>query len=149
MPANYPSHIDIRKTTTAGFGTFTSKEISAGQLIFKVERPLVVVLDFPRLSDTCEWCLKNVQDGTDGGRSLKACTGCKVVRYCSKVGVRLSPIYSMIVCYGLGEKYELWSALNTRTSTVQFSLIRYMSSTIRIIQFITAVEEKMQAWVPF
>ena len=87
MPPPYPPHIETRKTATAGFGLFTSEEIPAGQLIFAVERPLIVELDSARLTDTCGWCLKNVQDGAGEAVNLKACTGCKVLRYCSKVGV--------------------------------------------------------------
>jgi len=89
MPAIYPplpDNIQIRSTANAGFGLFTTEPIPAGRLISQIERPLITVLDSARLIDTCEWCLRVVQGGDGGCGSLKACTGCKVVRYCSKVG---------------------------------------------------------------
>jgi len=81
-----PANLKLRPTANAGLGLFTTEALPAGHLISQIERPLITVLDSARLTDTCEWCLRVFQ-GDDGNcASLKACKGCKVVRYCSKVG---------------------------------------------------------------
>lgn len=89
MPAVYPplpKHIQLRPTVNAGLGLFTIEALPAGHLIAQIERPLITVLDSARLTDTCEWCLRVVQGDDGSSASLKACTGCRIVRYCSKVG---------------------------------------------------------------
>lgn len=85
MSSSYPSYITVKAAGSTGSGCFTSKEIPSGQLIFDIERPFIVTLDSARLIDTCERCLINAQGNDESGSSLKACTGCNVVRYCSKV----------------------------------------------------------------
>lgn len=95
MTSTLPAHIFHQKTPNAGTCLFTSKEISAGELIFRLERPLVSVLDSVRLRDTCEACLQWMPESAPGDEEignrederkiLKDCLGCKVVRYCSKV----------------------------------------------------------------
>ena len=82
-----------KKTESAGNGLFASKDIPAGDLILRVNRPLVTVSDSPHLNDTCSNCCIWVPQGqaaaVGNGKekvTLKACTGCKIVRYCGKVG---------------------------------------------------------------
>jgi len=89
MPVIYPpipANIRLRPAANAGLGLFTTEALPAGHLISQIQRPLITVLDSARLTDTCEWCLRVVQGGDGSCASLKTCTGCKVVRYCSKVG---------------------------------------------------------------
>ena len=91
MALSLPVHITARIIPSQGTGLFTSKRIEAGELVFKVERPLITVLDSARLRSCCEWCLTSGHEGeclddADVGVRLRACTGCRVVRYCSKVG---------------------------------------------------------------
>ena len=91
-----PAHIYTKPASNnAGNGLFTSKGLSAGEEILRIDRPLVSVLDSPHLKDACSNCYVWVpengvgQFGEEGGitTKLKACQGCKVDRYCSKVGL--------------------------------------------------------------
>lgn len=87
------TNIYSKKTKNAGNGLFASKDIPAGDLILRVDRPLLAVLDSPHLNDACSNCFVWVPRGgaaADGDErdnvTLRACTGCKIVRYCGKVG---------------------------------------------------------------
>lgn len=89
-----PAHISPQETPDAGNCLFSSKEIAAGELVFHIDRPLALALDEPRLRETCEGCLRwmngnsmgDDDDDDDDAKRLKDCLGCKVVRYCGKVG---------------------------------------------------------------
>jgi len=84
----------VEPSPVAGNGLFASEDIGEGELIFRVARPLVGVLDLPRLADTCSYCFRScqpsvtaddeVQHGLDKAR-VSLCTGCRAVGYCSKV----------------------------------------------------------------
>ncbi|KAI2787533.1 hypothetical protein POX_f07902 [Penicillium oxalicum] len=65
-----------------GNGLFATKDIQIGQDVVHAKVPFVAVLDSPRLDDTCAGCFgkRQMETGTD----LKACTGCRVVRYCDR-----------------------------------------------------------------
>lgn len=87
------ANVYSKKTKDAGNGLFASKDIPAGDLILRVDRPFLAVLDSPHLNDACSNCFVWVPKGgaAAGGDErenviLRACTGCKIVRYCSKVG---------------------------------------------------------------
>lgn len=91
---NLPSHIYIKVApNNAGKGLFSSKAINASEEILRVERPLVSVLDSPHLKDACSNCYAWAPDngvgqfGEEKGTEIKlrACQGCKIDRYCSKV----------------------------------------------------------------
>ena len=71
--------------------------------MFRIDRPLALALDAPRLRETCGQCLQwTSTDSTgleDGGggiftpvgadiKKLRDCMGCKVVRYCGKVSLQ-------------------------------------------------------------
>ena len=81
-----------QQTAYAGTGLFASKGIPAGELVIRINDPLVSVPDSPHLTDTCSNCFAWVPKGQAGAEDeylsveLKACTGCKIVRYCGKVG---------------------------------------------------------------
>lgn len=91
--------VEVRSSPIAGAGRglFALKDFAPGDLVLSLERPYVAELDIDRLSDTCAWCFQ--RGATDANeRSLsqnlglpagfietKACTGCKRVRYCSKI----------------------------------------------------------------
>ena len=92
----YEDSIQLRQTADAGIGLFTPSSIPAGELIFQVNAPFASVLDTPHLKDACARCFVWVpeEQGTDSSSTidaeqstvkLKACTGCKIVKYCSKV----------------------------------------------------------------
>ena len=82
-----PSHIQQRFISHAGNGLFTIKAIDAGEEVLRVERPLVAVLNQGQLVRVCEWCFIWVPEGEAKAKTkLRACQGCRIVRYCSKVG---------------------------------------------------------------
>ena len=81
-----------QKSTIAGRGLFASEDISAGAQIFSIARPLVAVLNTPRLTECCSNCFAGVatpftSDGAYGAVApeVKACSQCKLLRFCSKV----------------------------------------------------------------
>ena len=91
---NQPSLVTVRKASNdAGNGLFASEPLGAGEEILRIDRPLVSVLDSPHLRDACSNCYVWVPEGAVGqfGEEkgtqvkLKACQGCKINRYCSKV----------------------------------------------------------------
>ncbi|KAF1986252.1 SET domain-containing protein [Aulographum hederae CBS 113979] len=87
MPDEF--HAQVQGSSTAGNGLFATKDIPAGGLIFRKTRPLIGVLDIGHLADTCSNCFVWTQDHsllepTDVPKEVKACTGCQVLRYCSK-----------------------------------------------------------------
>jgi SET and MYND domain-containing protein len=69
----------------AGTGIFAATNISVGGTVMLVQRPFVAVLDTERLQDTCSGCLGQHHCKRDVNVELKACTGCRVVKYCNKV----------------------------------------------------------------
>jgi hypothetical protein len=89
-------HAVIRTTTVNGTGKwttkspkglFTTRDLPPGTEIFTVERPLVSMLNKERLEDCCANCYKSFSEVPGGLEALKACTGCKQVRYCGKVSI--------------------------------------------------------------
>ena len=85
------AHIAQSRIKSAGSGLFATKNIEAGELIFTLDRPAVAALDSASLPNVCSNCFVSASGITAlyGGSSedvtLKACTGCKTLRYCSKV----------------------------------------------------------------
>lgn len=84
----------------SGKGLFGTRDIGPSEVIFKLSRPLVTSLDTPALDYTCEWCFEGTgeaalgqspvdQEGHSGFTTreikLSRCTGCRLVKYCSKV----------------------------------------------------------------
>lgn len=106
-PPTPECNVEVRPSPTAGNGLFATKDIPAGSTILLTARPLIGELDLPRLQDSCHncfmWAYKaakgcavhatqgNKEPGchgceNEGGNpGVKACTGCKKVKYCSKV----------------------------------------------------------------
>jgi SET and MYND domain-containing protein len=66
-----------------GNGLFATANMEPGDTVLHIEAPFVAVLDSPRLEDTCGGCFGKRQVET--GSELKACTGCRVVKYCDRV----------------------------------------------------------------
>lgn len=90
--AGPPSYVEARKTGYAGNGLFARIAVPAGEELLRVGRPLVAALDSPQLRTCCANCFvsaynQSQDEGAIAGEwELKACLGCQVVRYCSKVG---------------------------------------------------------------
>jgi hypothetical protein len=88
---NETSNVTIQPSLTAsGNGLFATKHIPAGSTILVKSRPLVGELDIERLRDSCHGCFVwrfgvDVDDERKGRVVVKVCTGCRKVRYCSKV----------------------------------------------------------------
>jgi hypothetical protein len=104
-------HVEVRPSSTSGNGLFATKDIPAGSTLLLKTRPLIGELDLPRLEESCHNCFMWTQKAvkacaihahepdrypgkypdcpdcqTEGQViGVKACTGCKKVRYCSKV----------------------------------------------------------------
>lgn len=106
MPSVPECHVEVRPSPTAGNGLFATRDIPAGSTILIKARPLIGELDLARLQDTCHncflWAYKATKScpihGTQGPvpdcpgcaeesqhPEVKSCTGCKKVKYCSKV----------------------------------------------------------------
>lgn len=71
-----------------GSGLFALCSISPGTELIRIDSPLTAVLDSARLADTCAGCYdsRRAPDAAGNPGELKACTRCRVVRYCGKVG---------------------------------------------------------------
>jgi hypothetical protein len=78
------SNVIIKDSPIAGNGLFATKKIVPGDLVLSISRPAVAALDAARLEDTCTNCFTWDKDS---GEKIKKCLGCRVVGYCSKVGV--------------------------------------------------------------
>ncbi|KAJ5347130.1 zinc finger protein [Penicillium brevicompactum] len=65
-----------------GNGLFATTDMNPGDTVLHIEAPFVAILDSPRLEDTCAGCFGKRQVET--GSELKACTGCRVVKYCDR-----------------------------------------------------------------
>lgn len=68
-----------------GNGLFATGDITVGGDVVHAKTPFVAVLDSPRLEDTCSGCFGKRQ--MEGNSDLKACTGCRVVKYCDRVSL--------------------------------------------------------------
>ncbi|KAI4731881.1 SET domain-containing protein [Aureobasidium sp. EXF-10728] len=109
-PPTPECNVEVRPSAIAGNGLFATKDIPAGSTILLKARPLIGELDLSRSHDSCANCFlfsqKDVRacpihkaeadrlgryPGCSGCQSegealtVKACTGCKKVKYCSKV----------------------------------------------------------------
>lgn len=77
----------------SGWGLYANSDIAARDPIISLQRPLVISLDISRLKDTCYLCmgyhseLSRHPEAADRAEEskLQICSGCHVVRYCSKV----------------------------------------------------------------
>lgn len=76
-----------------GNGLFATADIKIGEDVLHGKVPFVAVLDSPRLEDTCSGCFGKKQ--MEGGAELKACTGCRVVKYCDRVSL-IHSVYLML-----------------------------------------------------
>ena len=100
LMATLPSRTYTQKTSDAGTSLFASDAILPGVEILRVERPLVSVLDTAHLQDTCSecnlWFPESGHDQRPPSERLKTCLGCRVTRYCCKVGFLF--LFYVIVC---------------------------------------------------
>lgn len=97
-PSAIKMQVEVRESdiSDAGRGLFALKNFEPGDAVLRLDRPHIAELDMDRMKDTCAWCfLRDATDPMDrklsdqqhlptGFVEIKACTGCKKVRYCSK-----------------------------------------------------------------
>ena len=72
------NHSDTVKDPVLGNGLAASKDLSAGEPIIKISEPFLIVVEKDALEKVCSFCLIE-----SDASSLKRCTVCKVVRYCT------------------------------------------------------------------
>jgi hypothetical protein len=72
------NHSKVVKDPVLGNGLAAGKDLTAGELIIKISEPFLIVVEKDALEKVCSYCL--IESETS---SLKRCTGCKVVRYCT------------------------------------------------------------------
>lgn len=86
-----PVQVHTQTSPDAGTGLFASDAIPPAVEILHIRRPLVSVLDSSHLRDTCSECILCLpENGTDRepqSKGLKTCQGCKINKYCCKVGL--------------------------------------------------------------
>jgi hypothetical protein len=73
-----------------GNGLFATQKIAPQSQILFIARPLLIALESAKLPTHCYFCYKSTVDpintlAVDAGRTLKTCTGCKVVKFCDRV----------------------------------------------------------------
>lgn len=90
MPPSSPILFEERKTSNGGRGYFAVQDLLPGDEALQVNEPLAYALNTKDLVVSCESCLITRSDESrekerGKGLELKACTGCRVVKYCSKV----------------------------------------------------------------
>ncbi|KAF2210233.1 hypothetical protein CERZMDRAFT_45763, partial [Cercospora zeae-maydis SCOH1-5] len=92
------ANVEVKKSgiDNAGRGLFAKKDFEPGDVVLSLDRPYVAELDTSRLSDTCAWCFLKGVTAEERAKAValglpasnietKQCTGCKRVRYCSKI----------------------------------------------------------------
>ena len=75
---------EIRETKDAGRSLFARKAFKAGSILLQVD-PHVAILDKAHLPILCSKCMLDQPEVT-----LRRCSSCKVVYYCSEVGLIVS-----------------------------------------------------------
>ena len=94
MPLSAPPSVVMRTIPRPapdgmGNGLFATEAVEVGEDVVHAKIPFVAVLDSPRLDDTCSGCFGRRQ--MEGDTELKACTGCRVVKYCDRVSLLPEP----------------------------------------------------------
>ena len=79
-----------RATSTSGRGIFAATDLRSSSLVLQDSEAFVAALDSPHLTNACAWCFVYLGEANPEDHiKLSACSGCKIVRYCSKVRVLL------------------------------------------------------------
>ncbi|PGH10788.1 hypothetical protein AJ79_05261 [Helicocarpus griseus UAMH5409] len=73
---------ESKETGDKGLGLFATSHLRPGDNVFAITANFATVLDTDRLADTCSNCFATVGDEVNPDLTLKACTGCRVVKYC-------------------------------------------------------------------
>ncbi|TAQ89569.1 hypothetical protein B7494_g2119 [Chlorociboria aeruginascens] len=73
------NHTIIIKDAELGTGLATSVDLESGDVILRITNPFLTIVENATLDRVCSQCLFGYE-----AEELKKCTGCKIVRYCSK-----------------------------------------------------------------
>lgn len=115
-------NLDVSSVSTPlGRGLVSPQSVSAGALLLRLD-PLISVLDDPLLDKACSTCFvisKSMDDTV--GQDLLKCTGCGIMRYCSKV----SPKSKAVDNKDMSKK----RLENTSFERMQISTIEFKYST--------------------
>jgi hypothetical protein len=86
------SLVEIKQSSIAGRGVFAKIDLKPYTRVLLSLRPLLHAVDAAHVIDTCSWCFRTNTPPTsdddlpnDVVIDNKACTGCKYLRFCSKV----------------------------------------------------------------
>lgn len=109
-----------------GNGLFATEALKVGEDVLHAKTPFVAVLDSPRLDDTCSGCFGRKQ--MEGNAELKACTGCRVVKYCDRVSPLSTKRELFILGFDIGFSSQVESCQNFTASTDVF----YRPANLRI-----------------
>ncbi|RDL38590.1 SET protein [Venustampulla echinocandica] len=72
------NHSKLTKDPVLGNGIAATKDLDAGEVVICINEPFVTVVEKDALERVCSYCMLEHETS-----SLKRCTRCKVVRYCS------------------------------------------------------------------
>lgn len=76
-------------TGSAGDGMLSIRRIEPGEVVFALDRPLLIALDNSKLDSACSNCLACKVTAASlfepDPLRLQTCAGCHTLRYCSKV----------------------------------------------------------------
>ncbi|KAI1611569.1 SET and MYND domain-containing protein [Exophiala viscosa] len=84
------TNVYTRRTPGRGNATFCSKNVKAKSQLMYVAKPLIVALETAELLTHCYFCFRTSGESglpsysLEQARSLKTCSGCKVVRFCDQ-----------------------------------------------------------------
>lgn len=90
MTTTKHSDVEIRPSEVARNGLFATKAVKQGDIIWLRSRPLIAELKSEQLLDSCANCFLGPTEAELKAYEptvpfVTACTGCRKVRYCSKV----------------------------------------------------------------
>lgn len=75
--------IQVKASRVAGEGVFALKGVEAGKTLLVLERPQYAAIDISKLHEVCSNCF--ILSEQAPGSQVKACVGCHILHYCSKV----------------------------------------------------------------
>ncbi|MCJ1249215.1 hypothetical protein MMC30_006438 [Trapelia coarctata] len=102
------SHAYTGSAGPAGTGLFAARDFEAGELVLRLEREVVSVLDSGRFGVACERCFLTEEDGEedDVEVKLKKCGGCGVVKFCGEVGCKIEEEAGIVKCQTTSWKHH-------------------------------------------
>jgi hypothetical protein len=80
-------HAEVQKSGVdeKGHGLFATRDLAAGDRIYTASRPLLAAVERDKLDSTCSNCYW-AENVNEVGKKALACSQCKQLYFCSKVG---------------------------------------------------------------